>query len=85
MQATSHRLGTTLQLLGNGLHLLAIPTERHHTGMLDPVGWPVSACCQLPDLPFFLFILSNPRSQDFWHLLSPFCLCVCLLSYFIIT
>jgi hypothetical protein len=76
VQAASHGLSAAVQLLGNRLHQLSIPTECSHTRMHNPIGWPMSACCQLPDLALFLFILSSSRSQDLWHLLSPFSLWV---------
>src|SRR5215472_2324529 len=85
VQATPHCLRTTLQLPGDGLHSLPIPTARHHARMDDPVCRSVSACRQLLDLVFFLFILCGSCSQDLWHLLAPFCLYWCLLSYSIIT
>jgi hypothetical protein len=39
--------------------------------MDDPVGWPMAAFCQLPDLAFFLLILCYSRSQYLWDLLVP--------------
>jgi len=62
VQPTTHRLGTALQLLGDGFHSLSIPPARHHTRMQDPVGWPVPACCQFAHLLLFSFIVCGSHA-----------------------
>jgi hypothetical protein len=72
MQPTTHRLSTTMQLFGNRLHILPIPTARHHACMQDTIGWSMSTGRQFSYLALFLLILSGSHSQNLRHLLAPF-------------
>jgi hypothetical protein len=62
VQATTHRLGTALQVLGHIFHPLSIPTACHHARMQNPVGWPMPAPCQFAYLFLFLLIVCCSHS-----------------------
>jgi hypothetical protein len=72
VETATDRLGATVQLLGNGFYLLALPTTHHNLGMKHPIGWCVPTRGQFAHPSLFFLILSRSRSQDLWHLVAPF-------------
>jgi hypothetical protein len=74
MEAATYGQGTAVQLSSDSLHPPAIPTARHHRGMLDPIGRPMPTGGAFPHKARFLFILSWSRSQDFGQRGPPLCL-----------
>jgi hypothetical protein len=71
VETATDRLGATVQLLGNGFSLLALPTTHHNLGMNHPSGWCVPTRGQFAHPSLFFLILSRSRSQDLWHLVAP--------------